>query len=974
MTDLSHEQDNIARRVWSALDGDLVLRFEINRDLSIRSPSDVTIITKGGFYARASESSETIWINSRNWTEIAFTFDTGVAISGRFKQNNNVLINEQESIGIFVDIEFGYVGQEAHYFEGIMVYCPMGNQPYPPSPTPSGPTPPSPPYGPGSGDKEGPASPVPTIVGPREQLFPYVYIRKWSELQSEEFAFAFIRYAVTSPPDGFIHALAQATSEAQRTKIALDYVNGSTPYQGEFLAFPELLDSPVAQFNAIARDLHQTVLPSQEWLEAANFALVAALDAHDESAGYYFSLDYRELIERAWQTYSALIVLNQFSQSLRNDMARILFVAHIVETAFTEADGALSPLALSDEEIEQLREAMILLPGEGFEKTPKIIRSDGSWALPAAIGDLQLARRRLRGYAPGEIARIENIMPGARREVRNRELQQNFESDEFSTGESTGSQWQGDDERTSLQSETRRILGEETKTQDYQDYDTTYGPPTTATLTGKVVTTTGYPSPAQAKDASRFARRIVNNSLANVSRSVKAKRVSSTLSESEQVVSNVVDNSQGQSSIQAAYRWVNKIYEAQVINYGRRLMMEFSLRNPAKDYIDNQAGVSGHNLTKPLSPQQAFGIESFKDITRENFPTLCAAYNVTDIPQPPAKSIIIGTTLRGDDEQQLTVPRGYRTIDAKADCTSVPAGQSPPPVLVGNIRLTGGTKARLPRYGDGESVPVSSAAPTPALVPLPEGSPPSSPVVTTFLTNVELRCRPTSQLMNEWKASIFRAVTDSYQSMLSHYYSQLQDAGAYQSSSLNPLYERDVERSQIEAECVGLMIDCLVKPDTAFPSSSPPEPETTAIYRSHIEQFLGSALEWREMAYSFTSSSKTPQVLAVPESPGVEQASQFTRFLQAESARVLVPVCPQHLHSFLYFWSSGQVWEGPDWLVPVFADDVAVIVDATWHSNDYGEIENDNWPIWVPTAMQVLDDGNGSIAQLPMFCTEDQVP
>lgn len=953
-------------REWTALGGDLVFRFEIDPGPAFEDPTRVTVLSLGPQVRQGVASPQHFEVVSSQRTLIDLIFETGVEVRGHLIQKNNVLIDGLNSIAIFVDLVFGHGKAEFLHFEGVMVYCPCASPPHPPTPTPS----PAPPIGPGDYHPGDPISPRPILRPPSERLFPYVYVRQWSARELSEHAIEFIEYAGTSPPDPFISDLAAAQTMAARTRLALGFIEGAAPYQGQFVPFPRRIESPIARFASLGERLHLLDTGPQEWLDAAQTALGEMLSEYDEPAGYYSSPAYELLIDRIWQSYFALVTLNEYAARLRDELARILYVAHIAGATLRVFEGKPVRLDLDDGAIRRLRAAAIVLPEFIFERRAKVIADAGSWGLPYAIGDLQLVRQELKGYAPGEIARIESVMPGERREVRSRRLRQNIENEETQSDELRSSLLESDDGRDSLQREAQRLIGERTTTKDYKNYQTTYGPPTVATINGKAITTIDHGAPARSDDETTFARKILSHSLERVSRSVRVARKTTALFEAEHLVSSIIDNTNSRSSIRAIYRWVNKVYEAQVVNYGRRLLMEFSIANPARRLIRQAADLSGSMLAPPVSPQEAFGLNSFEDITRENYAEICATYHVTQVSPPPPRSVLIGTTLRGDDEQALSVPAGFRAVEAKAECTSDPASppQSPPPVLIGSVLLTDGTSQKLPPYSDGMSIPVSSAAPSPGLPPLPEGSPPSDGASKAILTNVEVVCEPTPERMNEWRISVYRSVVEGYRALADRYFEVLDQPGAHKGAALNPQYELETEIAELKERCVDLMIECLVA-DLADGATSPPTNFPTYSYAYH--QFLNAALEWGEMSYFFTeetSSGSLPD--PVRSGKSAQQGSDFARFLQASEARILLPVRPEYLRAFLYFWSSGLIWQGPDWLVPLFKDETALTIDAQWHGGDRSEVEIDAWPIVIPTAMQILDDGTGELSPLPSFRTK----
>ncbi len=87
----------------------------------------------------------------------------------------------------------------------------------------------------------------------------------------------------------------------------------------------------------------------------------------------------------------------------------------------------------------------------------------------------------------------------------------------------------------------------------------------------------------------------------------------------------------------------------------------------------------------------------------------------------------------------------------------------------------------------------------------------------------------------------------------------------------------------------------------AGPASSPPSPLQVNEPR-HV-QFLEEALEWPEMAYSFNAGGSQAFDGGDPGDGGDEL---FRSFLQADQARILLPVRPGRQMAFLYFFSSGR--------------------------------------------------------------------
>ncbi|TXT39008.1 MAG: hypothetical protein FD135_2493 [Comamonadaceae bacterium] len=139
-------------------------------------------------------------------------------------------------------------------------------------------------------------------------------------------------------------------------------------------------------------------------------------------------------------------------------------------------------------------------------------------------------------------------------------------------------------------------------------------------------------------------------------------------------------------------------------------------------------------------------------------------------------------------------------------------------------------------------------------------------------------------------------------------------------------------------------------------------PSEFAVFEPRYLQFFDEVLEWSEMVYSFYTSPVAGSGLALGSLASDDDA-QFGRFLQADQARVLLPVQPAHVMAFLYFYSSGMLWAAPDRLAPVNPADMALVNDLKQSEPRHRTIQRVGacWEVLVPTAMQVLDDSGAHV-------------
>jgi hypothetical protein len=941
--------NEMVNKIWTGLDGQLVFDITISRNPSDGVPSVAKI------YCKPSPAEEYIvTIHETQPARVDIRFRSGCRVRGYLDQRAHVHIDGVDNTGIFADIHFGQ-NEEAH-FEGLMVACPSrGHVPWPP------PVDPVDPIYPPIDDPTEPGSPLPIITGQPDALFNYVYVRRWPRVTDEDLRYGFIQYQSSSPPSSsFYDDLGAACQQGRHAAeaLAVQFIDGDPPYRGVFVSSLRSLIGPTREFADLAGRMQR--LP-HAGLERLGDELAAILERAGEPASYFSSAGYRADLDRIWQSYFALVVTLGYDWALLDELAQSIWLAHLIDCAVTlSPEGTLVIAALAPNPIAELVDAKVLLPASIFPLPPATNPSDsrtqagpGGWIEPYAIGDLQLVRQRLVRYAPGEIARIENVMRGERREISRRHVERRVDVQENRGSDEQLLQNDDADERTSLLEETRKMIAEKAVTNNYDDFKTTYGPPAQTALDGSWTRTTNQGPNAGLDDVTRFARETLNKTVSRIRRKIGMVRTTSTMNQVEDVVTSVIDNTSGRASMRAIFRWLNKVYEASVVNYGNRLMMEFLVRRPAIHYIAHEAALTGQGLVRPLPPPN-----SFKDIEPDNYAEIGARYGVTELEPPPLARKYATATLRAGEVQQIAVPSGYCAVTAFVDCVSTPASLPPPVVLVGRQAFNAGNaSAPLPPYGEDSTIPISVMGLELAL------SPPSEAQV---LVNVEVECAPTSRTMDEWRIGVYRSVMKSHQQRAGQYYGEFGPGGGRQPATRSPLANRQIEQRELEKACMRLLLEHMAELTGAAESGASSSPPAAIVNEPRYVQFLTEALEWNEMAYSFHVSPHARLRESLDESAARDGADDplFTSFLQAEQARILLPVQPARVMAFLYAFSSGMLWDGRDRLVPVLTDDLALVNDLEHASRNptsgtSGTREREvgqSWEIVVPTSMQILDE------------------
>ena len=180
--------------------------------------------------------------------------------------------------------------------------------------------------------------------------------------------------------------------------------------------------------------------------------------------------------------------------------------------------------------------------------------------------------------------------------------------------------------------------------------------------------------------ASTFARDVVSRSLQRIRERTLTRRTRTEITEIEITNLHELNNiQQDAQNISGIYRWVDKFYEAQIVNYGKRLMLEFMIPEPAAFYkyaLTKKPLPS--NLMEPEKPGFCCDGEfiplSPEHLKPDNYLCFVSKYNVKDVSGPPTQYLWASdsfshtfeptqenpmTFAKSNDTQNFKLPDGY---------------------------------------------------------------------------------------------------------------------------------------------------------------------------------------------------------------------------------------------------------------------------------------------------------------------------
>lgn len=611
---------------------------------------------------------------------------------------------------------------------------------------------------------------------------------------------------------------------------------------------------------------------------------------------------------------------------------------------------------------------------------------------PLGIGDLKVVKQTLLAYVPGEIAHIETVLKGESKSRIYRTLDRTqttvFTSEE-ETREITRDTQSTD--RFEVKKEAEQSLKEDMSLQAGVTATGTYGP-VVVTAHGDFAYSTS--SANSQKQSSNFARQVVDKAVSRVETRSKSERTVTILHEAEETNTHGVKNDEpGAVHINGIYRWVDKRYRAQVHNYGKRLMLEFVVPEPAafqralarassKASVDAVAPVPFITVAgTPISPT---------DVTEGTYQALGSRYATAGLTPPPPENLVIGTTLEGNGiaagasisktSKELTPAEGYRffanaySVSLSVECAKYPRCS----ILVGDdvyvVRADNGAFTGVDTSIGAHGSLSSYSGPVPVGIVGYD--------VTGFVVNIQGVCWRTPEKYVAWQLSTYDKIHTAYETLQAAYDQKVnQERAARESAATfnggNPVANREIEKRELHRLCLTMLtgshfsqFHAVTNPADA-PAHHPEVDVLEALEEGKISQFLEQAFEWEHLTYLFYPyfygrKSSWVDVLATSDTDPL-----FQQFLTAGAARVLVPVSPAYNEAVLYFLTApgtnigSKVWKGGE---PPLLDDplyVSIADELRGQTDDLaGAVaEGDPWEFVLPTTLVWLQPDE----TLPVF-------
>ena len=622
------------------------------------------------------------------------------------------------------------------------------------------------------------------------------------------------------------------------------------------------------------------------------------------------------------------------------------------------------------------------------------------------VADFRRVEQEVCCYVPGEVSHIENILAKEYKERSTR----NLISSENTTETTNESEVENltdttTSERSELSTEVSTILNED----EFKNYGASAG---VNGNFGKVsFFASGYFDGGSASSSSNsnseaqtYAEEVTNRALERVVQKVTRKRTSRILREFEENNKHGFDNREGTSHVTGVYRWVDKIYNNRLVNYGKRLMYEFNVPEPARFLRDAifQAAVPNEQipglpggLILPEPPVPLPGnIKDSRDIKRQNYQMLASRYGA-EVNAPPRFAVHINNSFsyfRNTAEEghelysetkTLKIPEGYQAVAANAYASGMQDNDGNSgkgiSVTVRNLNFTvigDMMPERKERMLAHDSNPLNPQTEELSM----------SAYFTNFLSGtiaVSVRCELMAETFQQWQVETYDAIIKAYEarvqeyndSLLATFVPEVPEADDTK-IEFNPLLNRALEKRELKRAAIGMMARPF-KIKTGinhFKGGSTTEFYQTAYFARHAStvKFFEQAFDWEIMAYVFDPyfyADEDDWKTLFQESNGTDPI--FQAFLQSGMARMVVPVRPGFEDAVTFFLETGEVWLGNGLALESDDDLYLSIADET--QTVEGTVEKE-WETRVPTALTIVQSDSAPLTEngLPCCSNEDQ--
>lgn len=580
---------------------------------------------------------------------------------------------------------------------------------------------------------------------------------------------------------------------------------------------------------------------------------------------------------------------------------------------------------------------------------------------PVGVADLLVVKQFLKRYEARDIAHIENVLQGEGKERTHRRRNQTEELTfrEVETTTSEERELESTD-RFEMARESSETIQEDAKLKAGMSITAKYGP--AVEFSASVEGSYSRSKTEVTKSASTFSKEVTQRSSKKIAERVLERESRKITTEVEETNKHTLDNTGGDGHVRGIYQWIEKVYEAQMFNYGLRTMFDFMVPEPGAFLLEalRRAHVSATELVKPMP----FSIRP-DQLTEFNYHTWVSAYHATDVTPPPEPYITKSHDYNaggGDDKtdynhsSQIQIDEGYRAIYATVGVVgNTWSDEASVDVVVGQ---------RGNRISNaGIRVWHTSLDNEVLAIPLAINSFDHSDLAIA----VEVKCQRTDRAMAKWRHETHAKLTTAYLARLAEYEEKLAalkaEAGIVIEGK-SPALNQEIMVDELKKACISIMTEQHYELFNAVETGSNGLPQVN-LWENEAEgpyvRFFEQAFEWEQMTwltypYFWGRKSQWSDRIAMEDADPL-----FNQFMKAGYCRVVVPLRPGFEGAVDHFMNFGEPWMGgplpavtSDLYLPI-AEEIAERLGRPGEEVPEGE----PWEVRFPTSLvRLRDDGS----------------
>ena len=611
---------------------------------------------------------------------------------------------------------------------------------------------------------------------------------------------------------------------------------------------------------------------------------------------------------------------------------------------------------------------------------------------PSGLANLLVVKQHLKRYDQMDIAHIENVLAGEKKSRSHRRLERSEETitREIETTTEKKRELETEDQ-FELKRETSKTIRDSVDIGVDLKVSGKYGPSTE--ISSNFELDVKHAQEETTKAASTFAQKVVERSLERITERVREEIVRKLILETEETNLHELNNPAGGGGkhVRGVYQFLEKVYEAQVFDYGIRQLFDFMIPEPAS-FVWWMLG-RPNNTTELPQPPPVLDIRDPIELTVDNYRKYVVLYGATDVDLPPpiVRRVIVGTkhgedkSKGGEDDQprsvnrmDVTLPSGYipATATVRVSCVT-----DSDPVL--SVTILDQTVVWKPT-GGGEPLSAGHRMHTWPPVEFNFG-PIALPLITdnkfaietvmwesySYVLEAVVTCDRTGEEYQRWKFETYKKIREAYTARMQEYDLVVQRIKAEAESRAARNEGRSFGRSpsenqrtvmiELKKHCLSTLTQQWFDTFDATNAGSDTRPPTFDLAEADEEgsyiRFFEQAFEWEQIQWIFYPYFWS-RIGTWPDRFSRQDVDPLFRdFLQAGSARVVVPVRPGFELAITHFIETGKIWNGtgtpPVINSPLYVSIIDEIRERT--AAPKGEIPvGQPWDVKVPTPLVLV--------------------